>query len=245
MLSSRVPMQCELIETDTPEKFIREAANLLEKQIASALTKSGRCVLGLSGGKTPLAIYATLAERPLEWQNVWVFLVDERYVAPDHEESNQRAIRQTLIEKVGLPPVQFIAPDTWKPLPECVDLYEAQLKDLFAKGQADLVTLGMGEDGSIASLFPPVPPEAFEAGRLVMATRNEGATVPDRVTVTIPVLTEAETPVLLLAGRLKKRAWTKMLEAGLNSRDWPAHAVLATGRAIVVAEWSPSGQENL
>ncbi len=235
-------MQCELIETDTAEKFIKEAANLLEKQIASALVKSGRCVLGLSGGKTPLDIYAALSERPLEWQNVWVFLVDERYVAPDHEESNQRIIKQTLLDKVGLPPDHLIAPDTWKALPECVDLYEAQLKDLFAKGQPDVVTLGMAEDGSIGSLFPPLAPEAFEPGRLAVSTHKDDLSVPDRITVTIPVLTEALAPVFLLAGRLKKRTWTKMLEGGLNSRDWPAHAVLATGRAIVVAEWPESGE---
>lgn len=243
-------MQCELLETETQEKFIKQAADVLEKQIGSALAKAGRCVLGLSGGKTPLPVYAALAERPLEWQNVWVFLVDERYVAPDHEASNRRAIKETLLDKVGHPAGQLIAPDTWKPLEECVSGYESTLKELFSKGKPDVVTLGMGEDGHIASLFPPLPSEAFESSRLVIHTHSnadavpprepEGSTEPrtaDRITVTFAVLTEAEMPVFLLAGRVKKRAWTKMMESGLNTREWPAHAVLATGRCTVITDW--------
>ena len=231
-------MQCELFEAETHDKFIKQAADVLEKQIGNVLAKAGRCVMGLSGGKTPLPVYAALAERPLEWQNVWVFLVDERYVSPDREESNRRAIEESLLKKVGHPAAQFVAPDTWKALPECVNEYENALKELFAKGQPDIVTLGMAEDGSIASLFPPLPPEAYEASRLAFATHHDAVPVPDRISVTIPVLTGAAMPLFLLEGRLKKRTWAKMLESGLNTREWPAHAVMATGKAVVVAGWA-------
>ncbi|MFA6039699.1 MAG: 6-phosphogluconolactonase [Candidatus Peribacteraceae bacterium] len=231
-------MQCELLEAETHDKFVKQAADVLEKQIGSVLAKAGRCVMGLSGGKTPLPVYAALAERPLEWQNVWVFLVDERYVSPDREESNRRAIEESLLKKVGHPTEQFLAPDTWKALPECVNGYENALKELFAKGQPDIITLGMGEDGHIASLFPPLPPEAFEPSRLAIATHNGNDAVPDRISVTIPVLTSAAMPLFLLEGRLKKRTWAKVLESGLNTREWPAHAVMATERAVVVAGWA-------
>lgn len=235
------PMQCELIETGNDAAFVKEATDVLEKAISAALAKAGRCILALSGGTTPLPVYAALAERPLEWQNVWVFLADERYVSPDHPESNQKAIRETLLSKVNLPPAQFVVPDTWKSLDEAVHLYEMQLRDLLANGPPDVAVLGMGEDGHIGSLFPPLPPEGFEQNRLVIATHKEDLPTADRITVTLPLLSSAVLPVFLLRGRAKKRIWTKMLETGMNSREWPAHAVLATGRAVVIAEWSPTG----
>jgi 6-phosphogluconolactonase len=231
-------MQYELIETETDEQFEKTGTDLLEKNIAGTLAKTGRCVIGLSGGTTPLALYRALAERPLDWTNVWVFLADERYVAPDHADSNQRAIRETLADRVGLKPEQFLAPDTWKPLDECVHLYEERLKDLLGKGAPDLVTLGIGEDGHIASLFPPVPKEAFEPTIHALATHTDKFPVADRITVTIPVLTQATLPMFFLKGRLKRRVWTEMLKSDVSPQEWPAHSLLATGRSVIVAQWA-------
>ena len=235
-------MQYELIETDTEEKFLKEATDRLEKAISQVLSASGRCILGLSGGSTPLPIYRELSKRPLEWQNVWVFLIDERYVAPDHAESNQRAIRDALLDKVGHPPEQLIAPDTWQPLPECTHLYDGKLRELLSKGEPDIVVLGMGEDGHIASLFPPVTQEAIDGEALVVATHREDNVVPDRVSVTLPLLQRAALPFFFLRGRVKRRTWLKMLKGDMNPSQWPAQAVLATGRSVIVTEWAQAAK---
>jgi len=108
-------MPYELIETESEEAFVAKGASLFEEAITHALSQTGRCVLGLSGGMTPLPIYAALRERPIEWTNVWVFLTDERYVSPDHADSNLRALKESLLDPVGLPPEHLVAPDTWKP----------------------------------------------------------------------------------------------------------------------------------
>lgn len=229
-------MQFSLIETETDEKFLKQATDTLERSISQALSKTGRCVLGLSGGATPLPIYAELSNRALEWQNVFVFLVDERYVSPEHPDSNQRAIREVLLDKVGLQADHLIVPDTWKALPECVHLYDQALRDLLAKGPPDVITLGLGEDGHIASLFPPVSAEAFE-NAYAIATHTDAFAVPDRISTTMPVLLQAALPLFFLKSRTKKRVWTKMLKSPVDPVQWPAHALLALGRTEVIAEW--------
>jgi 6-phosphogluconolactonase len=236
MFYTPASMDFELIETETAEKFVAKGASLLEEKISTALSKTGRCILGLSGGATPLPIYRALKDRPLDWTNVWVFLTDERYVSPDHADSNQRALREALLDHVGLPPGQLIAPDTWKPLPECVHDFEQRMRELLAKGPPDIVTLGIGKDGHIASLFPPLPAEAFE-GPLAIATHTDTFLVADRITVTMPVLLQAELPIFFLQGREKKRVWTKMKRTATNPPLWPGHSILATGHAMVIAEW--------
>jgi 6-phosphogluconolactonase len=229
-------MNFHLIETETDADFVAKGAALLEESITQALSKNGRCVLGLSGGTTPLPIYRSLKDRPIEWTNVWVFLTDERYVSPDHSDSNQRALKDALLDAAGLPSDHLIAPDTWKPLDESVNGFENRLRELLTKGPPDIVTLGMGKDGHIASLFPPLPAEAFE-GPLAIATHTDDFAVSDRISVTMPVLLAATLPLFFLQGREKKRIWTKMTKASTNPPLWPAHSLLATDRCTVVAEW--------
>ncbi len=229
-------MTIELIELPSEEKFLEHSASLLEEAITTALSKNGRCVIGLSGGSTPLPIYALLKDRPIEWTNVWVFLTDERYVSPDHESSNQRAIRAALLDAVGLTPDHLIAPDTWKPLQDCVNLYDQKLRELLAKGPVDLVTLGLGEDGHIASLFPPVPAEAFE-GAYALATHTEKFDVPDRITVTMPALLASEAYIFFLKGMEKKKTWLKMRHSKKNPARWPAQELIDTGKARAVTQW--------
>jgi 6-phosphogluconolactonase len=237
-------MQFDLLETTTDESFLKEATDKLEKAISQTLSATGRCVLGLSGGTTPLPIYKELSKRPLEWQNVWVFLVDDRFVSPDESHSNLRAIKTTLLDKVGHPAEQLIAPDTWQPLPECVHLYDKKLQALLSKGEPDIAVLGMGEDGHIASLFPPVAPEAIDGEALVVATHNEHVPAPDRISVTLPFLKRVQLPLFFLKGRVKRRVWLKMLKSEMDLSRWPAQAVLGTGRAVVVTGWSPNAEEK-
>ncbi len=229
-------MAFDLIELPSEEKFLEHSASLLEEAVTTALSKSGRCVLGLSGGSTPLPIYELLKNRPIEWTNVWIYLTDERYVSPDHEASNQRAIRTALIDAIGLPPDHFLAPDTWKPLQECVHLYDQKLRELLAKGPADLVTMGLGSDGHIASLFPPVPPEAFE-GAFALATHTENFEIPDRISATMPTLLASNAFLFFLKGIEKKKTWVKMQRGKRNPSRWPAQTLIETGNVRVVAQW--------
>lgn len=229
-------VEYQQLETVGEDEFVKKAAEFLEEKIAKALTKRGRCTIGLSGGMTPRPVYEELAKRPIEWNNVSIFLTDERYVAPDHDESNQKMIRETLANPVNLPPQNLIVPDTWKPLPDCILQYDQALRTLLANDPADVIVIGLGNDGHIASLFPPVPEQAFGED-FVIHTITDAYAIPDRITVTMSVLRLTESPLLLIRGEEKKKTWVKMIRSKPNPTRWPFHELLIAGRTLTISEW--------
>ncbi|MSR87177.1 6-phosphogluconolactonase, partial [Candidatus Peribacteria bacterium] len=160
----------------TDAEFVTEGTALMRQNIDHAIKARGFCILGLSGGSTPKPIYEALGRAaetpssPIDWSKVWVFLVDDRYIRADDPNSNQFLLRSTLLKNATIPESQIIFPDTTLPLPECVKLYGQHLNDLLKKGPPDLVTLGMGDDGHIASLFPPLGDDAFGSACAIHTT---------------------------------------------------------------------------
>ncbi len=223
------------IQAATEEEFVSKSTELLEKAILDAIGKNGVCTLGLSGGSTPRATYTRLgASKNIDWSAVAIFLVDERYVPPDHKESNARLVRETLLHSAKIPENQIIFPEVTLPLDACVQRYEKRLAALFRVGYPDVVLLGLGEDGHIASLFPGDVDALLERERNVLHTQTDHFAVRDRITLTLPVLTSAETPLFLLKGEGKKKIFAETLSENTDPIEYPAHALLEAGRTVWV-----------
>jgi 6-phosphogluconolactonase len=146
-------------------------------------------------------------ERADSRKGVHLFLVDERFGAPDHPESNGRMIAETLVRPAGFPPENA----HWIPLnketpEESARAYEDHLQNFFQFNpgefpEFDLVLLGIGKDGHTASLFPGNP-ALEETARVVVPVRPEGNRLA-RVTLTLPVLNRAARVVFLARGEEK------------------------------------------
>jgi len=224
--------------TDTPyelldeETFIQNGYTAVRDAITKSIATTGHCVLGLSGGKTPAGVYAMLGkDTTIDWSKVQLFLTDERYVPLGHEDSNQSLVRSAL-KPASIPEENIHFPDTSLPLDECVAAYDAELVTVL-KNNADVVTLGIGGDGHTASLFPPLPQEAFGPSR-VIHTETTAFAVKDRISVTLPVLTDARARILMLRGRDKIETWQEMTVDGADERFWPLKAVMETGDVDVI-----------
>ena len=218
--------------TDDADFIVRGVA-VLKTGILEAIAERKMCLLGLSGGSTPKAIYEALGHEKIDWSKVWIFLVDDRYIRADDPKSNQFLLRSTLLKNAAIPESQVFFPDTSLPLNDCIDLYDRHLKDLLKKAAPDIVTLGMGDDGHIASLFPPLTDDML-GPKLVIHTTTEQFDVKDRISVTIPVLKQARQSVFFLKGQGKKKVWTEMTADPANERRWPAKAL---ENVEVVAQW--------
>src|SRR3989442_4473355 len=197
-----------------PEALADAAARLTVDVAAQAIAARGRFMWALAGGETPRATYARLALPPLrervDWRHTWVFFGDERAVPPDHAGSNYRMAHETLLSKVPIPAAQVL-----RIRGEAEDLEVAAAEYARALGEAfgtrrgalprfDLVLLGLGVDGHTASLFPdsPVVPEWFRA---VPAVHVAAASIPQRLTLTLPVSNAAARVVFLVAGAEKAK----------------------------------------
>ncbi|MFH1670295.1 MAG: 6-phosphogluconolactonase [Patescibacteria group bacterium] len=227
------------LKTQSEVDFINSGVHILKESIQDAISKRGECMLGLSGGSTPRPIYELLGKEEIDWSKVTIFLVDERYVPPDDDKSNQKMVHETLLKSATIPESNIIFPDATLPLEECVLDYTSKFKKMIdAQGYLpDIVTLGLGEDGHIASLFPPVSDAALSDQHFVLHTQTDRFDVKDRITLTLNVIASAQNHIFFLKGEGKKKVWEAMSESKEDERRWPAKRVLESEGTMVVTLW--------
>lgn len=197
-----------------------------------AAARSGCFTVALSGGSTPKALYSLLATPAfadrIPWPKVHLFWGDERCVPPDHPDSNYRMVRESLLSKISIASenVHRMAGEK-EPKLAAVE-YENELKIFFQSSEGepprfDLILLGLGEDGHMASLFPGS--EALkETKRLVAANFVENMNA-YRLTLTLPVLNHAANVFFLVAGKSKAAIVQKLFELGSGIENLPAARV--------------------
>lgn len=203
-----------VVLSDAAELADRAARSIVDTAL-EAVAARGRFMLALAGGDTPRRTYARLAASPrreaMPWASTFVFFGDERCVPLEHADSNYRMARETLLDQVPLPPEQSFAMPGGDADPEAGAVaYARTLAQVFGlrRGEVprfDLVLLGMGLDGHTASLFPgsPVLKEIFRPVASVHAT---AAAIPQRITLTLPVLNAAANVLFLVSGPEKAKA---------------------------------------
>ena len=137
-------------EYDNRDKLDHALAQAIVQQIQSALAVRPQAYIVLSGGSTPLGLFTALARYDLPWAAVSILLADERAVAANHPDSNERLVRHNLMqyyaEKAEF--LSFRNPETGQLDRAYANAVLAQIPDF------DAVILGMGADAHTASLFP-------------------------------------------------------------------------------------------
>jgi 6-phosphogluconolactonase len=169
---------------------------------ADRLVEAARAGLeiALTGGSTPRRAYELAASREQDWSRAGAWWGDERCVPPDDDRSNYGMAREALLDRVSQPPRVHRIRGELDPA-EAVDEYERELGET----QLDLVLLGLGPDGHVASLFPGAPTLEERERRVVAAEAGHEPFVP-RVTLTLPVLCSGRSVLFLVTGEGKAEA---------------------------------------
>jgi 6-phosphogluconolactonase len=199
-----------------------------------AIAVRGRASLIATGGRSPGPVYDRLCDAELDWARVVVSLSDDRFVGPAAPQSNERLVRERLL--IGRAAAARFQP-LWSDLPTpdaCADLAEPAIAGL---APFDVVLLGMGEDGHVASLIPGSPVLAagmdLAGGRFVLGVpAGTGSPPLARITLTLPALAGARMSLVLIAGATKHRVVE--MEQGL-----PVHALLEHAKGRVRVLWTP------
>jgi 6-phosphogluconolactonase len=200
------------------------AAGAIVEAAAAGVAALGRASLGLSGGRTPVATYRALASGPLrsrvDWARVRIYFADERAVPRDDPESNFRLAREVLIDPLGIPPRNIHRMKGEYPdLQVAVEEYEAHLTE-----PIDVLILGVGEDGHVASLFPGTPLVSETVRRVAMVADSPKPPA-RRLTLTARALAEARRVLVLATGTEKAEAVARALEGEVGARELPARLV--------------------
>lgn len=183
-------------------------AELLARAIDEAVRIRGRAFVAISGGNTPGPIYRQLLDYALPLDRVDWFWVDERAVPVDHPRSNFRAAFDDLqLGRVDPARVHRMPADA-ADLSAAAGTYERLLRQTFGVASAvafDALTLGIGDDGHTASLFPGTGDVSIDDRLVAAVSPRPSRGIEARLTLTAPVICEARF-VLVLAKGLQKRA---------------------------------------
>lgn len=207
----------------------RAAAERFAERAREAVAERGAFRVALSGGSTPRAAYAALAEEPflssVPWDRVHLYWGDERCVPPGHPRSNFHMAHGALISRVPLPPGNVHRMRGELPPERGAAEYERVLAETWGEGvpRFDLVHLGLGDDAHTASLFPFAAALQERRRRVARALH-----LPDgepRVTLTVLVLRAAAQVDFLVVGAAKRAVARRVICGALDPFRLPAQLV--------------------
>ena len=217
--------------TDT-DQLDRALARHLAQQLSDHIAEHGEVSLAVSGGATPTGMFRQLSRCELAWEHVWLTLVDERRVATDSPDSNERLLRENLLQNRAAT-AHFVS---------MADKGAAGLESLeqavvTMPGPLAAVVLGMGGDGHTASWFPGAANLAalLDPKNLASVAATEPPTAPHgRLTLTLAAVLRSREIIIHITGETKKSVLEKAIE-----RDYPVAAVLQQTTTPASIWWAP------
>jgi 6-phosphogluconolactonase len=241
-----------------PEATAERAAVEIARALEIAREQRGVAHLALSGGSTPARTYELLASALTDWDGVEIWFADERCVGPEDQESNYRLAAETLLRRAAIDPARVHRMEGELGPIEGARRYAEALRAGFAPTgpgagpgtspdspalpMLDLIVLGIGPDGHVASLFPGAP--TLDAGEqaLCLGVHNSPKPPPERITLSLAVLRAARRCLLLATGAGKADAIAAML--GEPTHHVPA-SLLVRERLTVIVDDAASPPPSL
>jgi 6-phosphogluconolactonase len=226
-----------------PDVLAQAVAARLTIKLLDAQAERGLASVVLTGGRVATEVYRAVRELPardaVEWAHVDVWWGDERFLPAGHPDRNETQAREALLDALPLDPTRVHpmppadGPDGDDP-EAAAARYAAELAAAARPGTArlphfDLLLLGVGPDGHVASVFPEHP-AAYET-RPVTAVRGSPKPPPTRLTLTLPAINTAEEVWLIVTGADKSQA-VGMALAGAGPVQLPAAGVHGVDRTL-------------
>jgi len=188
-------------------------------EAARAITARGACRIALSGGTTPVALYRVLAAEyrgRVDWARVTLLLADERAVPVGAAERNDQLVRETLAAPLGMADGQLVPMRAEAGDPDAAARdYERELGT-----PLDLLLLGLGPDGHVASLFPHRD-AVLERERRVVVEHRSPKPPPTRLTLAPRAIAEAREVCVLVTGVDKAHAVAQALGGRATALECP------------------------
>jgi 6-phosphogluconolactonase len=225
-----------VIAVADPAELAKVAA---ERVIARISANAGRAAICLTGGSSPQQLYQLLAtdayRRRIPWDHVDWFIGDDRFVAADDPLNNMAMARRLFLDACAPADCIHPIPTDGADPEDAARRYESELKAYYGSSRLnparplfDLVLMGVGPDGHVASLFPGYPAlEETERWVVGVPEAHVEPFVP-RVSLTLPVLASCREMLFEAAGADKRAILTRVFDGA----DLPANRVRAAGETV-------------
>jgi len=222
-----------VIVHEDADVLVHAVASRLINRIADAQAQRGEASIVLTGGRVAARVYADVLASKIQgvvdWSKVDFWWGDERFLPPGDPERNETQAREAFLDRLPVDPARvhpMAAAGVVETPEEAAALYAAELtKAAGGKGVPvfDLLLLGIGEDGHVASLFPGNT--ALEAEGAAVGVRNSPKPPPERVSLTMSAINSATAAWVIASGAGKAEA----VDEALSKRELPAGRVEAQG----------------
>jgi 6-phosphogluconolactonase len=204
-------------------------ADFIVSKAAERIIYQGRFTIALSGGSSPKKLYELLASdayrNRIQWEKVFFFFGDERYVPLYHKDSNYFMAERSLFEPLHILQDHVFAVNTALPPADAAHDYEQKIVDHFNGGPCrfDFVLLGLGDNSHTASLFPHT--KVLHEQRALVKEIFVDEVNMYRITFTAPLINAGHNVVFLVYGSGKAEAVHHILEDTTNVEAYPAQLI--------------------
>jgi len=219
---------------DSTEQLDVELAEEIARNLQSDIARSGTASLAVSGGSTPRGMFQQLSRCVLPWSNVDIMLVDERWVEPGSENSNERLLRECLLQHQAADANLVSLHTSHKHAGEA--LGELSVRLACVRRPFSAVVLGMGADGHTASWFSGasnLENILNPCGVAQLAASNPVTAPYERITLTFSAVLNSRNIFVHITGREKMR----ILEEAIGT-DAPIAAILTQLKTPVTIWWA-------
>ena len=201
----------KIINKKSEKLLINEFIRQFKKDFLKKKEQKKRFSFVLTGGKSPINLYKKLAKLKIDWNNIDLFWVDERYVSHTSKHSNYKLVESLLIKKIKISKKNIYPIETKKTILKCSKDYSKTIKRYFKNKKIvfDIVLLGMGADGHIASIFPN---SNMTQKKLICApiVRKDFK----RITLSLTAINNSKKIFLWLNSILKSKSYDKVKNLG-------------------------------
>ncbi|HEV2974311.1 MAG TPA: 6-phosphogluconolactonase [Solirubrobacteraceae bacterium] len=219
------------------EAAAKRAMSEIARRLLAARRERGGAHLALSGGTTPARAYELLSAELESWRAIDVWFADERCVGADDDESNYKLAREMLLDAAAELDAGRVhrmhgelGPDGGAASYAAALREHAPIEDGLAV--LDVIVLGIGPDGHVASLFPGASTLDAAEDELCLGVHDSPKPPPERITLSLSVLRAARRCVLLATGAAKADAVSAMLEQ--PSKHVPASLLRRSRLSVIV-----------
>jgi len=220
-------------------ELAKELAEAVANNLRAGLAERGKASVAVSGGSTPAKFFGQLGkQKDVDWENVFVTLVDERWVSETSDRSNAGLVNEKMLQGPAAT-AKFVPLYTGSDEPDASAIQLTIANVAGVPAPFDAVILGMGNDGHTASFFPggDTLDAALNGTADALAIRAPGAGEP-RVTLSLLRLLKTRALYLHIEGEEKAETLKRALEPG-PVEEMPVRAVLRQEVVPLTIVWSP------
>ncbi|UTO28757.1 6-phosphogluconolactonase [Bartonella harrusi] len=236
-------MNIDRLNFETPTDLALALADRVAAELSIAVLERKRAILAVSGGKTPELFFHYLSKADIDWQNIIITLVDERFVPTHDERSNEHMVRCHLLQNFASK-AHFVGL-YHKAITVELAAFSAASRINTLPRPFDVIVLGMGSDGHTASFFSDADRlrQALDlhTQALVLPLHAKSALEP-RLTLTLPVIMQSRCILLHFEGFQKRDCFEVVCQEG-SEMEMPVRAVLRNAHHLVQVYWSPGENE--